>query len=136
MSIEAWANASRGGKYHQDAEHQRAINTLQILLEGKLDPDSAARTIASLYEPLLKRGLRTSPVATLWAIICDAARALGGNREISERQVDLLNSISKLPDVTDKHGKAITPVWSSAGRYWRDLPELAMMFREYAIGKF
>ena len=49
--------------------------------------------------------------------------------------IDLLNSISQLPDVTDEDGNAITPEWKSAGVYWRDLPELAMMFREYGIGK-
>lgn len=135
MSIAQWADAARRDKYHQDAEHQRAIDTLQTLLEGKTDADSAATTIGSIYEPLLKRDLKPSPVATLWGILCDAARALCGDREIAVRQVGILNSISKLPDVTDQHGKVITPAWSSAGVYWRDLPELAMMFREYAMGK-
>ena len=68
--------------------------------------------------------------------MCDVVRALDGNRDIAERQISLLNSISKLSDVTDDHGKAITPVWTSAGAFWRDLPELAMIFRKYAIGKF
>ena len=106
------------------------------MLEGDLEPDSAAGTIASTYEPPLKRAFKTSPVATLWGIICDVARSLGAKREITERQIALLNSISKLPDVLDEQGKAITPAWKSAGVYWRDLPELAMMFREYAIGRF
>lgn len=136
MSIEEWADTARRDKYHQKAEHQRAIDTLQMLLEGKIDPDSAAATIGSVYEPLLKQDLKPSPVATLWGIFCSAARALGGDMETAERQVGMLNSISKLPDVTDQHGKAITPEWSSAGVYWKDLPELAMMFREYAMGKF
>lgn len=135
MSIETWANAARQGQYHQSAEHQRAIDTIQAVLEGNLESDSAAGTIASTYEPLLKKGFKTSPVATLWGLICDVARNLGGNREITERQIALLNSISKLPDVLDGEGKAITPSWKSAGVYWRDLPELAMMFREYAIGR-
>lgn len=136
MSIEAWANASRRGKYHQGVEHQRAIDTIQSLLEGEIDSDSAARTIAQLYEPLLKRRTDGSPVAILWSFICDAARVLDGNRGISDCLVDLVNSISKLPNIVDEHGKAITPSWSSAGEYWSDLPELAMMFREYGIGKF
>ena len=136
MSIAEWADAARQNKYHQNAEHQHAIDILQILFEGKIDSDNAASTIAGIYEPLLKQNLRPSPVATLWGILCDAARALGGDQKVSERQVSLLNSISKLSDVTDQHGKAITPAWSSAGVYWRDLPELTMIFREYAIGEF
>lgn len=130
MSIEAWANAARQDKYRQDSEHQRAIDTFQALLEGNITPNTAADTISSLYQPKIKRN-----VPTLWGILCEVVRALGGNKEINERLVDLLNSISQLPDVTDVHGNGITPAWTSAGVYWRDLPELAMMFREYAIGK-
>ena len=48
---------------------------------------------------------------------CDVARSLGANREITKRQIALLNSISKLPDVLDEQGKAITPAWKSAGVY-------------------
>lgn len=135
MLVEAWANAARRDKYRQNSEHQRAIDTFQGLLEGNITPNTAAGTLSSLYEPSIRRSSNPSPVVTLWGILCDAVRALGGNKELSERLVDLLDSISQLPDVTDEHGNAITPEWKSAGVYWRDLPELAMMFREYAIGK-
>lgn len=135
MSVESWANAVRQAEWRQNFEHQCAIDTLQELLNGDISPNTAAGVISSLYEPLIKKNLNPSPVATLWGILCDAARTLGGSKELSERLLDLLDSISQLPDVTDKHGNAITPEWKSAGVYWRDLPELAIMFREYAIGK-
>ena len=135
MSVEKWANSARQEKYRQDTEHQHAIDAMQALFEDKIDTDSAVDTIASLYEPLLKRNLKPSPVATLWDIICHAARALGGDEKIARRQVEMVNSISKLPDVVDHHDKAVTPAWSSAGVYWKDLPELAMMFGEYALSK-
>lgn len=54
---------------------------------------------------------------------------------MSERLVDLLNSISQLPDVKNAQGNPMTPAWSSAGVYWRDLPEFTMIFREYGVGK-
>ena len=57
MSIEEWANSARQNKYRQDAEHQRAIDAIQTLFEDKIDTDSAAGIISSLYEPLLKRNL-------------------------------------------------------------------------------
>lgn len=135
MSVESWANAVRQAKWRQNFEHQCAIDTIQELLNGDISPNTAAGAISSLYEPLIKKNLNPSPVATLWGVFCDAARTLGGSKKLSERLLDLLDSISELPDVTDKHGNAITPQWEGAGVYWRDLPEFAIMFREYAIGK-
>lgn len=49
--------------------------------------------------------------------------------------MDILNSISQLPDVKNAEGSPITPAWNSAGVYWKDLPEFTMTFREYGIGK-
>ena len=133
MSLEAWADTARRGEYRQAPEHQGAIDAIKTFLEGTIDSDRAATMIASMYNPLLKHGYKLSPVPTLWEIICDAIRALGGDKDTAERLVRLLNSISKLPDVTGEHGNAITPV---RGTYWRDLPDLGIMFRENAIGKF
>jgi hypothetical protein len=47
----------------------------------------------------------------------------------------LINCITKLPDVKEMQGNAITPEWKGAGVYWRDLPQLAMIFRSHAIDK-
>lgn len=76
MSIEAWAREVRQDRWRQDPEHQRAIDTIQSVLEGKATSSDAARIISSLYEPLIKSG--TMSVPTLWGIFCDAARVLGG----------------------------------------------------------
>lgn len=135
MSVEAWAETARSYDYRQRAEDQSAIDTLVALLHGHIDAKSAAGTIASKYEPLLRQRLNPSPVATLWDIICHAARALGNQKEVPARLVGLLNEISALEDVKDEHGNAIYPPGSTAGVYWRDLPELTMTFRESGIGK-
>ena len=82
MSVETWADAACQGQYHQSAEHQRAIGTIQSVLEGNLESDSAAGTIASTYEPLLKHGFKTSPIATLWGMICDVARSQGATEKL------------------------------------------------------
>ena len=135
MSIQVWADAARQDKYRQDPEHQAAIAAIKSVLEGTKTSDDAARTIAGLYNPLLADHPQVSPVATLWVVICEAARLLGGDNELADRLVRLVNSLSKLPDVIDKHGKAVSAPWKSAGSYWKDLPEFAMIFREYGIGK-
>ena len=134
MSIEAWADTVCQSPLRQDAGQQRAIDTLKAVFEDRRDPDSAASTIASIYDQRLKRGFKLSPVTELWGMICEAVRLLGGNREIDKRLIGLLNSISKLPDVTDDKGNAINPGGGITGVYWKDQPGLAIMFREYAIG--
>lgn len=137
MSIDAWADEIRRSQYSypEDADQaKRLIDTLTTIFEGKEDPDRAASTIASIFDPLLKRGFRIPPVAGLWAIICRAVKILGGDREIDQRLIALLNSISKLPDVTDKYGNPVgTGPFKVHGVYWRHLPCLADMFRDDAI---
>lgn len=128
MSVEAWAETARRNEYRQDPEHQHAIGIIKDLLEDKTDSDGAAVTIASVYNPLLKRSSNTMLLSTLWEIVCDAGRTLGGTTDIAERLVTLLNSISMLPDVMNEHGN------TSVVR-WRDLPELAITFRECGSGK-
>ena len=135
MSIDAWADKARRSQYRQSTEPQRAITTLKTVFEGKETPMRAASTIASIYEPMLKRGFQLSPVNELWGMICEAATMLGGNREIDERLISLLHSISSLPDVLDESGDAVKAgPYGDYGVYWKDLPSLAIMFREYAIG--
>ncbi len=135
MSVQGWADATRQVKAYQDVEHQRIIDVYQSLLHGKIIPNTAADTISSIYNPLLQQGTRSESVITLWYILCDAVRVLGGDTELAERLIMLINCITKLPDVTDMQGNAITPEWKGAGVYWRDLPQLAMIFRSHAIGK-
>ena len=95
----------------------------------------AASTIASIYKPMLERGFQISPVNELWGMICEAATMLGGNQEIDEHLISLLNAISSLPDVIDENGDAVKAgPYGDYGVYWKDLPSLAVMFREYAIG--
>ena len=137
MSIDTWADKARRSQYRQDAEHQRAIDTLKIVFKGEETPAKAASTIASIYEPMLKREFQLPPVNELWGMICEAVTMLGGDREIDERLIGLLNSISSLPDVIDKNGDTVKAgPYGDYGVYWKDLPSLAIMFREYAIGTF
>ena len=136
MSIDTWAEAARQSQYRKESEHQRAIETLKAVFEGKEDPSKAASTIASIYKPLLQQGFQIPPVTELWGMICEAAKMLGGDREIDERLIKLLNSIAALPDVVDRQGNPINggPNTDYA-IYWKELPGLAIMFREYAIGE-
>lgn len=133
-SITAWADAAHTSNYYQDFEH-RTVDTFQSVLEGKTPSNAAAGTVSSLYGPLIKRDSQSCPVGEVWVIFCHAARAVGGNSDLTERLVDLLNSIAELPDVTDEHGNAIFPEWKSYGGYWGKLPSFAATFRDYGTCK-
>ena len=117
MTINAWADAARGSPHHQDVEHQRAVDTPELVFEDKIDSNKAASTIASIYNPMLEHGFKFSPVAVLWAIVCEAVRKLGANREIDERPINLINSLSALPDVTDTNDNPISPGNGQNGVY-------------------
>ena len=134
-SVQAWADEARQVEDRHDDEDQRAIDVFQSLLQRDIAPSTAAEKISSIYNPLLKQGTKPTSIIKLWHIFCHAVRVLGGETQHAERLTNLLNSICELPDVTDAQGNAITPEWKGAGVYWRDLPQFAMIFREFAIGK-
>ena len=135
FAITCWAVAVRerrnGTAVSQLIALQSAINTLQRLLLGEEDPDSAARTIATIHNPLLQQGSQS--VFELWEVICEAVGALGCHLVVDERLVKLINALSELPDVTDQNGIAVKPggSWSGFGVFWRDLPVLAIAYREF-----
>ncbi|KAL6719568.1 hypothetical protein ACLMJK_003810 [Lecanora helva] len=132
-SIQAWAKQARQSEYRENAIHQGAINTLEALFQQKVEPDIAAATITGSYEPWLKQGFAVSPVFQFWGMICEAIQMLGQNVFIVGQLVELLNSISTRPDVLDRNGRPVSPGGGYTGVYWRDLPALAVMLREYAF---
>ena len=116
------------------AESQSAVNTLQKLFLGEEDPDSTAKTIATLYKPSLQQ--RSQSIFELWEIICDAVGVLGCHLLVEERLVKFINALSELPGVTDQSGVAVKPgdSWFGFGVFWRDLPVLAFAYREAPDG--
>lgn len=135
-SIKAWAEAARKGPNRQGIAPQRTILILTNLFEGQEVPERAADKIAGLYDSLIRQRAPFAPVWGVWTIICEAIRALGGHVEIALRLIRLLNAMARLPDVTDKSGRPIDPGGGFSGVYWKDLPGLAPIFREYAIREF
>lgn len=132
VQTHAWAVAARQLREYRRCEHQLAIDTLEELLAGSCDPDSAASRLAAPYATLLEQDV--DEVGELWVMMCDAIKALGINIAVAECLTRLTIAISRLPDVTDNDGKAIECKHGFPGVYWRGLPGFAMVFREYAVG--
>ena len=100
-------------KRELDAESQSAVNTLQKLFLSEEDPNSAAKTIATLYHPSVQQ--RSYSVFELWEIICDAVAVLGCRLILDESLVKFINALSELPDVTDQSGTPVKPAGSWSG---------------------
>ena len=135
MSVQTWVDSARKNQYNQKPHHQQTIEILSSLFTKNTDVDTAASQINSVYKPLLQEPHRNSPVNELWGLICEAVRQLGRDLNIDGLLVDLLNALTKLPDITDKNGHPVAGGNGVDGVFWRDLPNLAVMFREYGIGK-
>ena len=120
-----WADQTARAWYHQEATQQRAIPELQALLDGSQSAIEVAQAIATIYDPQILGHQFTKSVPRFWGLYCGAVREFGGIPEQAERLCDLLESISGLPDVA----------WTVSGKevYWRDLPDFAIMFREYGF---
>ncbi|OTB04257.1 hypothetical protein M426DRAFT_11879 [Hypoxylon sp. CI-4A] len=130
MSVQAWAAKARSSAEYQSVESQRLIDAYQSLLEGKSTPQDAAQIVSTILEPIIKRSPDDKHTAFVWGFLCDSVRHLGGDKAVSERLVDFLDSIVKL-DVKDDLGNIIKHEWG--GRFWSNLPTFALMFREYGI---
>ncbi|KAL8995237.1 MAG: hypothetical protein Q9169_004973 [Polycauliona sp. 2 TL-2023] len=133
--IKVWADQARSYPWRQSETTERAVVVLEAMFEGKgtPDPSRTAAKLAEIYNPALRAGFRISPVVALWGMICEAAQILGGDMEIAKQLVQLLNAIARLPDVLDENDRPIGPHGLAPADYvyWRKLPELPIMFREY-----
>lgn len=112
------------------------MDILQGLFKSDISSNTTASRIVAIYEPLLKQGPRTSPMTTFWSILCDGIKVLVGDKEIAQRYVDLLNSISSLMEVETEHDSLAHPEERITTVYWKRLLDLGIMFRDYAISRF
>ena len=120
-----WADQTARAWYYQKATEQSAISELQAVLDGSQSAVEVAQSVAAIYEPHIEDGcLIMGKVCQFWCLFCEVAREFGGIREQAERLSDLLESMSRLPDVKRNIEGSV---------YWRDLPDFAIAFREYGF---
>lgn len=106
-----------------------AIDAIELFLTGGLSTRETARWIADVYEPCLRTRQRND-IATLWAIICQAARSIDGSA--ATQLAELVIALRNQPDVISNYGKVVEfGHWV----YWRELPKFGQMFREHGFGE-
>ncbi|THY91570.1 hypothetical protein D6C92_06218 [Aureobasidium pullulans] len=108
-------------------EEQKTISVIQGLLDGTVEPETAAHDIASTYHPRLLRGEKISyyPFTLLSLAIIHPKTTFKNFEHI----VQMLMHISKLPDVI-VDGK---PLKENYRTYWHDIPEFSFQFSQTAL---
>jgi hypothetical protein len=123
-----WADTQRSDKFCSSrAEEQKTITIIQDLLDKSIDPESAAHSIASTYEPRLLDGEKISyhPFSLLSHAIVYPTTTLDNHRHITE----MLLHLSKLPDVIVDG----IPCKENGRTYWHSIPEFSFWFSEHAL---
>ena len=132
--ITKWANDERAmqRKWRKDDqdlhENLRAIDTIELLMQGLLSPTEAAQEIAGTFEPRLASKQRQS-IGSLWGIISEATRCSG--HIVAQRLAELMTAITQLPDIVDVGGH---PVKHGGAVLWRELPSWGWIFYEHGLG--
>jgi hypothetical protein len=112
------------------SEEQNTISVIQGLLDGTIEPETAAHDIASTYHPRLLRGEKISyyPFTLLSLAIIYPTTTFKNFEDI----VQMLMHISKLPDVV-VDGE---PFKENYRTYWHDIPEFSFQFSQTALCAF
>ena len=130
MSIQSWAAKARSSKEHQSPESRELIGVFQKLLMNEVTPEETAQGIAAITEPLIRANPSSTRIGSVWDVLCDAVRDLGGDLQISKDLVNLVLALKNI-EVKDDHGNVIK---HGPSEYWSHLPMFALTFREYGIG--
>lgn len=127
----SWADVQRSDKFCPPRpEEQKIITLFQDLLDGSIDSESAAHTIATTHEPRLRQGEKISHhlFSPLSHAIIHPTTTLKNHQHI----VKMLLHLSKLPDVIFVG----EPCKKNGRTYWHSIPEFSFWFSQCALRQF
>lgn len=112
-----------------DLDHLEAADALGALLSGEATPEDTAKIITMIYEVSLKKKKESAytneheKTFYFWDHhLCNAISRFGSDELQERRLLQLLDEISKQPNVTASNGCVKE---YSARVYWHDLPGLS-----------
>ena len=124
----SWADEQRSDQFCPSGpEEQRVITLFQGLLDKSIDPESAAHTIATTYEPRLLQGEKIS--CHLFSLLSNAIIHPTTTLENHRQIVGMLLHLSKLPDVLSNG----VPCKENGRTYWHSVPEFGFWFSQRAL---
>lgn len=117
---------------HQTHVHKQesklSIQVIQNLLDGKVDPRTAAADIAAVCEERIVRNGDIMVPEGVWRAFCSAVARFAHESEICDRLIQLLVELSKI-DVLGDNGVPIASSMKS-DTFWRQLPGFSLSFRD------
>ena len=126
-----WLTQIQTNQHLQEPEPQAVTKIIHDVAVHQISPSEAAKSISSDYKSAFK------PKCTLWSlwtIIIDAIRNLGGDEDVSKQFAQTLLHLSNLPDVLDENGQALKV--NSGRKIWSDLPDFSFYFFEQGLGMY
>lgn len=110
-----------------DPDHHEAADALAALLSGVASAEDTAKSITMMYEVSLKKSNestwedeRNKPFYFWGLHMWRAIRAFGDDEVQARRLLDLLEEMSRQPDVINSDGSV--KLHAELQIYWRDLP--------------
>lgn len=131
-SVPKWFSDEDVFSEHQTRVHTQesklSIQVIQNLLDGKVDPKTAAADIAAVCEERIARNGDTMAPEGVWRVFCSAVTRFAHESEICDRLIQLLVELSKI-DVLGDNGVSIASSMNS-DTFWRQLPGFSLSFRD------
>ena len=123
----------------EDLDHIKAADALTLLLNGEADADNTAERITKIYEADLKRNNGSTyadghnKVYEFWMNhMCNAILKFG-NSVVHQRLIELLEEISRQPEVRTPDG--CEKMYEGCEVYWRDVPGWEYSFADDILCK-
>lgn len=117
---------------HQSQVHRQegtlSIQVIQNLLDGKIDPKTAAADISAVCEERITKDGDTMAPEGVWKVFCSAVARFAHESEICDKLIHLLVELSKIDVIGDK-GTAVASSMNS-DMFWRQLPGFSLSFRD------
>lgn len=136
-SVPKWFSDKDVFTDHQTHVHQRegklSIKVIQNLLDGKIDPKTAARDISAVCEERITKSGDTMVPEGVWKVFCSAVARFAHEGEICDRLIQLLVELSKI-DVLGDNGVPV-PSSMNSDTFWRQLPGFSLSFRDEMTGE-
>lgn len=137
LSVSKWFSDKDVFTDHQTHVHRQegklSMQVIQNLLDGKIEPKTAARDISAVCEERITKNGDIMAPEGVWKVFCSAVARFAHEGEICDRLIQLLVELSKI-DVLGDNGVPV-PSSMNSDTFWRQLPGFSLSFRDELTGE-